>query len=231
MMQGAPVYKNEEIIFDNVRVLDKRGTILGEMSTNDGVKLAKSQGLDLHLIDFDVEPPTCVISDDSFIFELARKFDKPVVDEAESYSFDPTARPATIQFTVNIADEEFERKIDLLRRHLLDRRRCKIVVKASASCESSPQQARAVSQRILDEVRDIGKLADTDFDDAFQRFPVGFKVWPCDPDQTSLNLLPPVHETPALPESTNDLPDVHRPTRARKDPWLDITRRKVVSDD
>ena len=233
IFRGSPVYKNDEIIFDLVKVLDKRGVNLGEMSTHQGVQLAKSQGLDLHLIDFDVEPPTCVIANDSFILELSKKYDKPAVNETESYSFDPTARPATIQFTVNIAEEEFERKVDLLRRHLLDRRRCTLVVRMSESCEATPGHARAIANKILGEVNDVGKLAgsDVELDDAFKQFPVRLRIWPCDPDQTSDSLLLDARDIPVLSESASDKYDTNNKTRSRKDPWLTLSRKKVISDD
>ena len=236
MLRGKPVYSNDEIVFDHVRVLDRTGAVVGDMSTSDGIELARSQGLNLNLIQFDVDPPMCVISDDDFISNLSRKLTSQLYKGSEDFSFDPTARPSTIQISVNIADEEYERKIDLLRKHLLDRRRCRLVLNESERGDHSGDRFRQMAERVLGDVRDIAKPADSpeDMNELLSARPLILNIWPCDPEQTQSNTaLPQLEES----ESSNllnwdeDLDNHERSIRPRIDPRLSPARREIISDD
>ncbi len=230
------MYKNDEIIFDNVRVLDQAGSVVGDMPTSEGIKLARSRGLNLNLISFDKDPPTCVIANDEFITTLSQRYDKPLFNSEEDFSFDPTARPATIQVSLSIADEEYERKIDLLRKHLLDRRRCRVAIIRSDSRQSTIVEVRDLAERILGDIRDVAKLADSpeEVEDRLFVTPVILNIWPCDPEQTSPHTQIPKIEGKGeqyLLDSDDALEEHERTIRPRVDPRLVPARKDVISDD
>ena len=231
VLGGREVFKNDQIIFDHVRVLDQSGTFLGEMSTTEGVRLARSKGLNLNLIEYEKDPPTCVIADDQFIIDLGKKYTTQSIQEDESFSFDPTVRSATIQFSINIADEEFERKIDLLRKHLLDRRRCQVVLNDKEMSSSSIDNFEVLSNRILGEVRDIGKLVDADV--PVQRPPITIRIWPCDPEQTSNERVKILTDSDGATQGIEGylMEDKQRPTRGRVDPRIRLRRHDIISED
>jgi len=184
--RGKPIYKNDEIIFDNVRVLDRAGVLLGEMSTVDGIDLAKAHAMDLQLIDYEQEPVTCVIADDKSLSDLIRKFSGSPPDTT-AFSFDPTLRPSTIRFSSLVADDDFERKTDILRNHLLDKRRCIVEIFTNRDLQSSEDDLadtiKKLRSRIIDEVRDIAKPVDDSELEASPDGTVRFRLWPCTPDQ------------------------------------------------
>jgi translation initiation factor IF-3 len=195
-----------------VRVLDKNGVLLGEMSTAEGIGLAKLHGMDLQLIDYDNEPVTCVIADDKSLSELAGKHSTPD-DYSSGFSFDPTLRPSTIRFSSQVADEDFERKIDILRNHLLDKRRCNVEIFTRNDLEVDEEATQRLTAKILDDIRDIAKLADdSGLDQESSRY-IRFKIWPCNSEQTTET---PLFQLPNGDQSEQETElDSSRPRRVR----------------
>lgn len=177
----APVHnfiKNGDIIFDHVRVVDRYGNALGEMRTPAAIQLAKSQGLELFLINYGSEPPVCQMTNES---SLTR--DQTEIAETKGFSFDPTLRPATIIFSSNIADQELDRKVDVLRKHLLEKKRCEVHITHDEQVVEDVDAKRVLLGRILSEVEDIAKplISDTNIDNSSE---LRVSVWPCNPEQT-----------------------------------------------
>lgn len=153
------------------------------MSTSEGIRVAKTKGLDLFLVDFRAEPPVCQISDSKSLDSTPQ-----FLDESQGFSFDPTIRPATIQFSSTVADEDFERKIDILRKHLLEKKRCEVVI-TNKDDKSDPEDIQFLLTRILTEVKDIAKLAESPVLEEF-RGSVRARVWPCSPEQADESFIP-----------------------------------------
>lgn len=145
------------------------------MATTEGIKLAKAKGLDLILVDYHVDPPVCQMKDSSAL--IARE----PLDLGEGYSFDPALRVATIKFSSSIDDLEFERKVDILRKHLLEKRRCEVVVYSKSSSSTADEKTEILS-RILREVQEIAKSPDP-LSDIIDTGEVTIRVWPCNEDQ------------------------------------------------
>jgi translation initiation factor IF-3 len=198
-------------------VLDKAGSSLGDMATTEGINLAKSRGLDLVLVDFHVDPPVCQITD-SFSFPTHEP-----LDFGQGYSFDPALRVSTIRFSSNIDDLEFERKIDILRKHLLEKRRCEVVVYSKSSTETIDQKTN-VLKKILREVKELAKSPDLvgDIQDSSE---IIIRVWPCNPEQvepleaSSLSIEPSDSDD-HLQSERKGHPRKFRTIRARPDPRL-----------
>jgi translation initiation factor IF-3 len=212
--------RNNDIIFDHVRVFDANGKMVGDMPTSEGVKIAKSQGLDLVLVDFDSDPPVCHIGDS------IQSSNKSQLDDREGYSYDPTLRPATIRFSASIDELEMERKIDILRKHLLEKRRCEVVVHLKENQTAEQEQIESVVVKILRDCQDIAKSPDYG-NISLESSEIKIRVWPCNPDQT----VPLMTEQVAI-DSTASPEDLHlerkghprkfRGVRARIDPRLQI---------
>ena len=158
-----------------VRLVDEAGIFETELPTLEAISKAASKKKDLYMIDFD-GVAICQIA--SSVSELATKPSLP--DESSGYSFDPTSRPATIQMSARIASEEFEMKMDILRKHLLQKKQCVIVLKNQTSV--SLEDIGELVSSILKDVSDIAKLgSELDQD---KNGDVVFKIWPCKPEQT-----------------------------------------------
>lgn len=68
------IRKNERIRAREVRVIDEAGQQLGVMNTQDAVRLAKSQGLDLVEISPNANPPVCkILSFGKFKYDESKK--------------------------------------------------------------------------------------------------------------------------------------------------------------
>lgn len=186
------------------------------MPTSEGIRVAKTKGLELYLVDFRSEPPVCQISD-SNSFDSA----PPFLDGSQGYSFDPTIRPATIQFSSTVADEDLERKIDILRKHLLEKKRCEVVI-TNKDDRSDTEDIQFLLTRILTEVKDIAKLAESPQLEEI-RGSVRARVWPCSPEQADESFIPrlEVDESGSNPSLK---PDGHerkfRHVRPRLDPKI-----------
>lgn len=170
--------RNEQIIFDSVKVINGLGESVGVMNTPEALALARSKGLDLVLMNFHSEPPVCRIMDHKHAQEAA----DTSIDESQGFSFDPTSRIMKIQVSSSIAPEELELKIDILRKHLLNKSRCELVI-MNKPARAHPGNIRELITRIVGEVCDVGKLPSSiEFNDTQTETTVS--VWPCNPDQT-----------------------------------------------
>ena len=210
---ATPFIKNEEIIFDKVRVVDSRGVIIGDMDKSEGIRVAREKSLDLFLVDFHTEPPVCQISDAESI-----GIKHHGLDDASGFSFDPTKRPATTQLSAVIAKDDFDRKMGILRNHLLEKARCEVVV-INKDRISDAEEMQQVVTEILEAVKDIAKLADegemVEVDGVIR-----LHVWPCNPNQ----VVPlPVVQLEAYDEETVLIEEDRRERRIRNriDPKLD----------
>ena len=212
--------RNHDIIFDVVRIIDKKGLFVGEMATSEGIQLAKAKGLDLILVDFKSDPPLCQISDDS----IQQSPEGQLLD-SQGYSFDPTLRPATIRFSAGIDELELERKIDILRKHLLEKRRCEVIVYLKEKQTLEPEKVRDLLVRILRDCQDVSKSPDY-VDAGIEAGEVKMHLWPCNSDQTEQlqeDLIEiasqDLHDDePALPKKGH--PRKFRTIRSRVDPRL-----------
>jgi translation initiation factor IF-3 len=150
--------------------------MVGDMSTSEGIQLARSRGLDLVLEDFHQDPPLCRITN-----EIPLDKQESSLRDSKGFAFDPSVRPATIRFSSNIDDLELERKVDILRKHLLEKKRCEIVIIEKGSTDDS-QDAGDLLRRILRDVAEIGKSPDShELERVNNEFRI--RIWPCRPDQ------------------------------------------------
>ena len=66
--------KNEEITFEEIRVVGAEGEALGILSSNEAIEIAKKDGLDLIVISENAVPPVCKIVDyGKYKYELQKK--------------------------------------------------------------------------------------------------------------------------------------------------------------
>ena len=221
--------KNNYIIFDHVRVIDRFGNSLGDMPTPAAVQVAKSQGMDLLLIECESEPPLCQITKESL---LEKKKTQPMRGGTEGYSFDPTLRPATVIFSSSIAVEDMERKIDILRKHLLEKKRCEIIISSDINTVDAHENINTLVHQILGEVKDIAKPAPNDtMHQNVSEFRI--KLWPCNEDQTAEFQYPQINDTETRTGGSQKMrlkghARRFRQVRARIDPKiLDLEKHKT----
>ena len=193
---------------------------MGDMDRDEGIRIAKSHGLNLILKDMHSEPPVCQITD-----EIINDSDAELIPEKQGYSFDPTLRVATIRFSATIDDLEFERKVDILRKHLLENRRCEVIVYN----KEKPAESDDIRDLFFRIQRDLNELCKSPNGPEVQLIgsEYSLRLWPCRPDQTD-DL-----RTPILPEDEGSemLPPKGHPRKFRKirprtDPHLLIRDEK-----
>lgn len=159
-------------------MIDEKGGILGVMPTDQGISLANVKGLDLVLVDYNADPPICQLTKEGMSHPAEAN-----LDETEGFSFDPTLRPASIQLSTSIEAPELERKVDILRKHLLEKRRCELVLN-NRDGRSDPSEVHAVMEKILREVEDVAKSPDA-HDLSIHHDKLTIRVWPCNPEQVA----------------------------------------------
>ena len=147
------------------------------MPTREGISLANVKGLDLVLVDYNTEPPVCQLTKEGVTEESG-----VTLDDTEGFSFDPTLRPAIIQVSSTIEAAELDRKVDILRKHLLEKKRCEIVV-TNRDDRSSAQEIHDLVGKLLVEVQDIAKSPDI-YDLEIRDQKLSVRVWPCNAEQT-----------------------------------------------
>lgn len=224
---AANIIRNEEIIFDHVRILDANGILVGDMDTSEGIQLARSRGLDLVLEDFHQDPPVCRITN-----QIPLEKQESSLPDTQGFAFDPSLRPAIIRFSSNIDHLELERKVDVLRKHLLEKKRCEIVIIDKGSSGDS-QDSGDLLRRILRDVAEIGKSPDMhELECVNNEFRI--RIWPCRPDQgespDSVSLREREIES-ADEERLKGHPRKFRHIRPRTDPKLVPHNPKSVDSD
>lgn len=212
--------RNEHIIFDRVRVVDTTGNFIGDMNTPEATQLAKSKGMNLFLINFNSKPPVCQIAHQPST--PPDEGDESATAEISGFSFDPSRREMTIEITTQIAMEALEMKMDILRKHLLQKSRCEIVV-LDKYHRSTRKDLSELFSRVVNEVNDIAKPAsDINMDHPSVPGEYRLKIWPCSPEQAeSLDMGALVGKGPPEPTVTHisELNET-RVTRRSRDPKI-----------
>ena len=175
--------RNEQIIHDEIKLFDSKKRLIGEMTIQNAIELAHAKKMDIvHKIDDTVnDKPECFLLRKGAQYPgYSLSVDGPPKDSI-GFSFDPTGRVSTIQMSAAIASEEFEMKLDILRKHLGEKRRCELVI-LNAKSDADIFQIKELVKQVLEEVRDIAKLA-SDIE-SFGNSKYVCKIWPCTPEQT-----------------------------------------------
>jgi len=140
---------NFRIRVPEVRVIDPDGKMVGVMRTEDAIKLAKDQGLDLIEVDPRSKPPVCKILDhgkykyDKKKEESARRASRHVVEIKEI-----KLRPKT-------DDHDIAFKVKNAKKFLDDKHKVKFTVRFRGREITHPEKAREQLDLIWSQISDI----------------------------------------------------------------------------
>ena len=108
---------NYDIREPQVRIVGADGEQLGIKPTDVGIKIAKSQGLDLVMVSNKAKPPVCKIVDLNK-FEYAQTKKKKAIEKSQRQSRTVTKE---IRFGVNIADNDLNVKANHIKKFFSDK--------------------------------------------------------------------------------------------------------------
>ena len=108
---------NHSIRAPHVRIVGSDGEQIGVKPTDVGIKIAKSQGLDLVMVSDKAKPPVCKIVDLNK-FEYAQKKKEKAIEKNQRASRTVTKE---IRFGVNIADNDLNVKANHIKKFFSDK--------------------------------------------------------------------------------------------------------------
>ncbi|MBI4354818.1 MAG: translation initiation factor IF-3 [Candidatus Omnitrophica bacterium] len=141
---------NERIRVPEVRVIGDDGAQLGVMTSSEGVRLAREQGLDLVEVSPTVSPPVCRIMDYSrYKYEQSKK-------ERLAKKKQHAARLKEIKFRPNIDEHDYRVKLSQIRKFLTKKDKTKITLMFRGREMAHLDLGRKVLDRVAQDTSDVG---------------------------------------------------------------------------
>ncbi len=142
---------NEEIHEKEVRVIGSDGGQVGLMSSEEALKIADEEGLDLVLISPNANPPVCRIMDyGKYRFEQSKK-------EKEAKKNQKVVEIKEIKMTVNIDTNDYNTKVAQAIKFLKNGDKVKLTVRYRRARElSHTNLGEALMQRFMESVAEYG---------------------------------------------------------------------------
>lgn len=113
------IFKNQQIFFDEVRVVDHTGKQLGIMNKNEAILKAKESEADLILITTKANPPICkIIEHGKYLFQQKKKKTKQTKDD----------NIKGIRLSFAISDHDMETKAQRAKHFLENNNKVKIQI-------------------------------------------------------------------------------------------------------
>lgn len=138
---------NEQIKAKEVRVIDQNGKMIGVISVNDGIRLAREADLDLVEVSPNVNPPVCKISNfGKMKYELQKKL-------ADAKKKQKVIEIKEIKMTINIGKGDYDTKIRHTKEFIEKGHKVKISIR---------MKGREITHRDLAEKMFIDILRDTE---------------------------------------------------------------------
>lgn len=132
---------NEEIRDKEIRVVGDDGSQLGIMSSNDALKLAGDQGLDLVKIAPQATPPVCRIMDyGKFRYEQAKR-------DKEQRKNQKTVDVKEVRMSLNIDVHDFDTKVNQAKKFLSSGDKVKVSVRFRGREMAHPEMGNGLLDR------------------------------------------------------------------------------------
>ncbi|WP_448379544.1 translation initiation factor IF-3 [Fervidobacterium sp.] len=144
--------KNEEIPFNELRVVDEEGKVVGIMSKSAAIDLARSRGLDLILVAPNAQPPVARILDyGKYKYELAKR-------EQKAKKNQKIIEIKEMKFRTAINEHDYQTKLKHIRRFLEDGNKVKVTVMFRGREMAFMDKGKEILDRIAKDVSDIGTV-------------------------------------------------------------------------
>lgn len=143
---------NKEIRAREVRLIDDEGKQAGIVDIRKALEIAVLKGLDLVEISPNSDPPVCKILDyGKFRYEMDKKLKE---NRKKQASIDIKE----MQFRLSVDENDFQTKLNHVRRFLLNGHRTKVVIRFRGREMMHKDQGRALLERIANEVASLGMI-------------------------------------------------------------------------
>lgn len=143
---------NEEIRAKEIRVVGPEGEQLGIMSSDNALKMAYDQGLDLVMMAAQAEPPVCRIMDyGKYRFDKEKR-------EKEARKKQQTVELKEVQLSCRIDTHDFETKVNHAMRFLAAGNKVRCVVKFRGREMSHMEIGKELLERFAESVSEVGTV-------------------------------------------------------------------------
>lgn len=143
---------NEEIRAKEIRVVGPEGEQLGIMSSDNALKMAYDQGLDLVMMASQAEPPVCRIMDyGKYRFDKEKR-------EKEARKKQQTVELKEVQLSCRIDTHDFETKVNHALRFLGAGNKVRCVVKFRGREMSHMEIGKDILERFAESVSEFGTV-------------------------------------------------------------------------
>ncbi len=143
---------NEEIRAKEIRVVGPEGEQLGIMSSDNALKIAYDQGLDLVMMAAQAEPPVCRIMDyGKYRFDREKR-------EKEARKKQQTVELKEVQLSCRIDKHDFETKVNHALRFLSAGNKVRCVVKFRGREMSHMEIGKEILERFAESVSEYGSV-------------------------------------------------------------------------
>jgi len=135
-----------------VRLIGADGSQIGIVATQEALRMAEEQGLDLVEVNPRSAPPVCKIMDfGKFKYEIAKK-------TKESRKHQSVVETKEIKLRPKTSSHDFDFKVRHIREFLMEGNKCRLVVAFRGREIVHPETGDAMLGRVVEAVKDIGMV-------------------------------------------------------------------------
>lgn len=146
------IIKNEEIPFNELRVVDEEGKAVGVMSKSSAIDLAKSKGLDLILVAPNAQPPVARILDyGKYKYELSKR-------EQKAKKNQKIIEVKEMKFRPVINEHDYQTKLKHIKRFLEDGNKVKVTMMFRGRELAFVEKGKEILDRIVKDIVDVGSV-------------------------------------------------------------------------
>ncbi len=149
-IKNEKIIRNEEIPFDQLRVVDPDGKMVGIMSKSEAINFARSKGLDLILVAPTAQPPVARVLDyGKYKYELSKR-------EQKAKKNQKVIEVKEMKFRPVINEHDYQTKVKHIRRFLEDGNKVKVTVMFRGREMAFMDKGKEILNRIVNDVSDLG---------------------------------------------------------------------------
>ncbi|WP_071608614.1 translation initiation factor IF-3 [Fervidobacterium thailandense] len=149
-IKNEKIIRNEEIPFEQLRVVDSDGKMVGIMSKSEAINFARSKGLDLILVAPTAQPPVARVLDyGKYKYELSKR-------EQKAKKNQKVIEVKEMKFRPVINEHDYQTKVKHIRRFLEDGNKVKVTVMFRGREMAFMDKGKEILNRIVNDVSDLG---------------------------------------------------------------------------
>ncbi len=143
---------NDRIKSQSVRVISEKGDMIGVYKTEDAIKLALEQGLDLVEVSPNATPPVCKIIDyGKYKYQIQKK-------QAEAKKKQKTFEVKEVKLRPGIEDHDYTVKLKSIQRFLNDGDKVKITLRFKGREMAYHQRGMDVLKKLESQIEPLAKI-------------------------------------------------------------------------